>query len=131
MATTLTKGTTVLTLSDHLLWTDEFAWTRVQQSTSFSVGGAVLFDRGVKLAGRPITLQAGPDWGWIPRSTALSLYAWANEAGAAMTLLYRGVSYAVVFDVERGPLEVVPVGQFADPADADICAVSLRFITTA
>lgn len=132
MATTLTKGGVTLTLSDELLWPDEFSWSSVQSTTTYSAAGAPLFDRGVKLAGRLITLQAGPTWGWTTRAQALTLYAWVNDAGAALSLLYRGIAYSVVFDYERGALEAAAVGDgYQDPDAADFYAVTLRFITTA
>lgn len=138
MPTTLTNGATTLTLpanaaaGDDFTWPDEFGWSAVQASRSYSVGGALLVDRGLKLAGRPITLQGGETWGWMARSTVLQLQAWANAGATGMTLNYRGTAYTVEFDSERGAaVDVQPCVDYHTPASADTYYGALRFITTA
>lgn len=129
MANTLTNGTTVLTLPDDLMWPDEFSWSAVQAQRSYSVAGALLIDRGVKLAGRPITLQAGVDYAWATRSVALTLFSWVQQANPALTLSYRGTSYPVDFDRAAQPLEVTQVLEYSNPNTTDSCVLTLRFIT--
>ena len=131
MATTLTYGATVLTLPDHLLWTDEFSWTQVQETATYSAAGALLLDRGTKLAGRPITLEGSRNTGWMTRATALTLLAWANLPGASFTLLYRGTSYAVQFSRSgESPLVITPKVSYSDPQASDYCYAVMRFIIT-
>lgn len=129
MTTTLTYGATTLTLPDDLQWPDEFAWVPVSSTQSYSAGGALLINRGVKLSGRPITLQGGPTWAWMDRTTALTLLEWAGVAGAALTLSYRSVSYSVKFAPVDAPLDVTPVVDYADPEGTDFYYATLRFIT--
>lgn len=138
MPTTLTNGATTLTLAanaargDDFTWPDEFAWTAVQTTTSFSWTGALMIDRGIKLAGRPITLQGGDTWGWIARATVQQLQAWADAGATGMVLSYRGSNYTVEFDTERGaPVDVQPLVDFADPSSTAAYYGALRFITTA
>jgi hypothetical protein len=128
VATTITNGATTLTLPDDLSWPDEFAWSAVQASKSFSVAGALLIDRGVKLAGRPITLRGGVDFAWSTRLVAVTLLAWVQQTSPTLTLSYRGVSYSVAFDHTAVPLEVTPVIEYTDPVDADLCTLTLRLI---
>lgn len=130
MPTTLTNGATPLTLPDHLEWVDEFAWGSVQSANAFSVAGALLVDRSVKLAGRPITLSGGVNFAWSTRSVALTLHAWAQQVQPSLTLVYRGVSYPVAFDHSgQPPLQVTPVVDLADPAPQDACYFTMRLIT--
>ena len=57
MSITLSLAGTTLALSDRLAWTDEFAWSPVQQALEYSTTGVPLIDVAVKQAGRPITLE--------------------------------------------------------------------------
>jgi hypothetical protein len=128
VATTLTYSSTTLTLPDDLLWTDEFAWTPVTVSSSYSAGGSLLINRGVKLAGRPITLQGGATWAWMDRTTALALLDWVAISGAQFTLSYRSVSYTVKFSPNAAPLEVSPVVDYTDPDGSDFYFATMRFV---
>jgi hypothetical protein len=131
VATTLTYGVTTLALPSDLLWDDEFAWTPVKATKGFTVAGALVVDRGVKLAGRPITLSGSEKHAWMPRSMALELLALAAIPGATMALVYRSVTYTVQFDHEAdSPLVVTPVVDFSDPASGDFCYAVLKFIVT-
>lgn len=131
MANTLTNGATVLTLPIDLQWADEFAWTPIAEQRNFSMGGAVLVDRGTRLAGRPITLQGGENFGWMTRADILTLKAWADTLFAPMTLLFRGVTYEVAFDhASNGPLLATPVIDVSDPDNTDLYWPVLRLITT-
>ncbi len=46
-----------LTLPTDLIWIDEFDWTPVQQTQTYSITGALIIESGVKKAGREITLS--------------------------------------------------------------------------
>ncbi len=129
MPTTLTNGGTVLTLPDDLQWVDEFDWTEVQESRSYSVAGALLIDRRSKLAGRPITLRGDINAAWAARSVALTLRAWAQQLEPTLTLLYRGATYSVAFDHLQQPLEVTPIVDYAEPQATDFCFFTIRLIT--
>lgn len=129
MPNTLTKASTVVTLPDDILWSDEFEWSAVVERRAFSVSGAVLRDNGVKQAGRLITLQAGQDFAWAPLSVVQSLHALVHDPVGTMVLLYRGTSYTVVWDRDRTPLEAAPVVDYFDPEAADFYALTLRFVT--
>lgn len=130
MAITLTNGATVLTLPADLTWPDEFAWTPVESTSRYSAAGSLLISRGVRQAGRPITLQGGANWGWMPRSTALTLLAWAAQPGAALSLSYRSITYAVKFAPLANPLEITPVVDYSDPLSADNYFATIRLIVT-
>lgn len=106
MAVTLTKGASVLALPDDMLWVDEFDWSPVVAHAGYGAAGALLVDRSTRLAGRPITLS-GP---WVTRTTVETLYTWAADEAAAMTLVLRSLTCPVCFDYEKGPpVQATPV----------------------
>lgn len=127
---TLSYDDTTLELTPRLLWTDEFAWSPVDQKTSFSTTGALLIDVGLKQAGRPITLEGAASAAWIERSQCLQLEAWAALPGINLVLTLRGVERDVVFDQERGAFEAQPLWELLDGEEypTQIFIPTLRFI---
>lgn len=111
---TLTYNATTATLSDRLQWTDEYDWSPVEQRTEYSTTGALLVDVGVKLAGRPITLQGTDTAAWISRALCDSLTAWAALPGITLTLTLRGVAHSVMFDHAQKGFEAKPIWRLAD-----------------
>lgn len=131
MATTLTKGATVLTLPDALIWADEWEWSAVAEQRNYSLGGALLIDHALKLAGRPVTLHGTVDRGWLQRSVVQQLFDWAQLASAEMTLVYRGgAPMTVKFDQVERPVSADPVQPWSDPQPTDWCVATIRLITT-
>jgi hypothetical protein len=111
---TLTYNGTTATLSDRLQWADEYDWSPVEQRTEYSTTGALLVDVGVKLAGRPITLQGTDTAAWISRALCDSLKAWAALPGITLTLTVRGVARSVMFDHAQKGFEAKPIWRLAD-----------------
>jgi len=127
---TLTYNGTTASLAQNLMWIDEFDWSPIQQSTSYSTTGALLVDVGTRQAGRPITLQGTDTAAWIPRSLCETLQAWAAIAGAQFTLTLRDTPRTVLFDHDKGGFSAQPVWQLADGeqhAD-DLFLPTLRFM---
>lgn len=126
--TTLTLNTTTLDLPDSMVWVDEFSWNPVQRSSEYSVGGALLVDTGIKLAGRPITLQADESAGWIRRSTALTLQQWSWLVAPAMVLNFRSTNFNVTWAPVALPFEANQVVDYPDPLATDFMYATLRLI---
>jgi hypothetical protein len=131
MAITLTYNGTTANLGDRLVWTDEFAWSPVEQVTEDGTTGALLVHLGVRQAGRPITLD-GADTCWFSRALCATLGAWAALPGIPLTLVLRGVSREVIFDHERGGFEASPLDLLADGEEypEQDFRPTLRFLTT-
>lgn len=128
MASLTYSGTTV-TLPDDMLWTDEFLWNKVVSTNGYSVAGVPLIDSGLKVAGRPFTLQSGTDHGWISRSTALTLQGWAWLPSPVLTLVLRGTTYNnLTFDQSGNAFEATPVVDYSDPTNTDRMYATLRLI---
>lgn len=147
-----TPAPVVLTLSNGLLWVDQYGWQEVLQASEYSTEGALVLDLWKKQSGRPIHLQGEQDRAWCERGLLATLRTWASEPGLAMTLTHAGIAYAVVFDHENKPIEASPLTDFLggdnvytvrneaggidtdvavnyfDPQPTDPFAVTLRFL---
>ncbi|MBK9442589.1 MAG: hypothetical protein IPN53_15330 [Comamonadaceae bacterium] len=132
MAITLTHtaSATTLTLPDALNWADEYTWSPVQQTTSYTTTGALLIEEATKQAGRPITLEGSTERTWCTRALVDQLHTWARTAGIVLVLTLRGVAHSVTFDHSREALQGLPVLFYADGSIAsdDWYVPTLRFL---
>lgn len=122
MAITLTHtaSSTSITLPDALSWADEYSWSPIEQTKSYTTTGALLIEEAVRQAGRPFTLEGTEDRTWCTRALVEQLRAWAATPLIVLRLVLRGATYNVTFDHERGALLGLPVLFYADSAiDAD------------
>ena len=111
-----------------LVWVDEHDWTPVESATEYSITGALLVDAGTRLAGRPITLQADTDAGWMPRSTLLQLQALAAVAGATYALtLADGRAFTTMFAPGQ-PITARPIARPELPASTHPYVATVRLI---
>lgn len=94
---TLTYSGATATLSDRLIWTDEYAWSPVVTETRTGTNGALHVHVGKRLAGRPITLDGRGSSAWITRALCDQLQAWAAIPGATFELVLRGTARTVMF----------------------------------
>lgn len=120
-------------LPEDLDWTDESAWTAVQQKTTRSLTGALIVQVAPrKQGGRPITLQGAEDRAWITRATLETLCAWRDVPGLEMTLVLHGTPRTVLFNHEGGaPVEAKPITFFAGTPQAnDFYRLIARFLET-
>ena len=92
---TLILGT--VTLSDNMQWIDRAQQVPVAQTDQRTVAGnLVTFAQGLTL-GRPITLEANENQGWIFFQDVLALAALAAVAGATYSLQIEAAIFAVQF----------------------------------
>lgn len=114
MSITLTYNSTTASLSDRLQWTDEYDWSPVEQATEYSTSGALLVDVGLKLAGRPITLEGIDTAAWLTRATCDTLQAWSKLPGIELELMLRGVARTVIFDHAKRGFTARPIWKLLD-----------------
>ena len=114
MSITLTYNGTTAHLSDRLHWADEFDWSPVEQSTSYSTTGAFLVDVSLKQAGQPITLEGTDTNAWISRALCSTLQAWAALPGIQLDLVLRGETHQVIFDHAKGGFSAQPIWKLLD-----------------
>lgn len=115
---TLTAAAVTVTLDPDLHWSDEFKWFATEQTVERGITGALIIDQGVRLAGRPITLEPPDDAAaWMVRATLDQIKTWeADPAITTMVLNLRGTNYNVIFRRHDGmPIEAQPVLFVADP----------------
>lgn len=101
-----------ITLPDGLTWEDEFAWSPVEQSTEYSLTGALIVQSSTKQAGRPITLMGQSDGMdhtvWITRTDLLALQTALAVAGTSWTLtLHDARTFTVA--ARETPLDAEPL----------------------
>lgn len=113
-----------------LIWTDEFDWRPVEAATEYTLGGALVYDSATRLAGRPITLQANDDAGWLgmTRAVVQAVAALAEAPGAVYVLtLADGRSFDVMF-APGSPFEARPVARPELPGSDHPYVATLRLI---
>lgn len=129
MTITLSDATTTLQLDPDLTWSDEHAWSPVVHATRYKMDGALSIHVSKKKAGRPITLAAGDDYGWMLGSTLRQLQVWADIPRQQLTLSLRGESYTVVFRHNDAPaVQAESVDGYSDPIDTDWYRVTLKLM---
>jgi hypothetical protein len=99
-------------------WTDEFSWSPVKSSAEHSITGALIVDQGVRLAGRPITLEASDEGGWkdMTRDRVIQLRALTAQAGLTFPLtLADGRSFTVIFRPGEEPFDARPLADRENP----------------
>jgi hypothetical protein len=113
-----------------MVWSDEFGWSRVEKSLEYSVTGAALIDAGVRLAGRPITLQGEVEAGWIKRGalTALQSLADSDPTGEHVLVLADGRTFTVQFAPGLA-VEGKPVARPELPVESYPYVATVRLIT--
>lgn len=117
-----------LTLPEDLIWIDEFDWTPIEQSQSYSITGALIIETGAKQAGRPITLSGGNDYGVIGRADLKQLQAKLTKTTPLVLTLNDARTFNVIFNHAKNPIEAKPWIDYSTPDDADFYTLKLSFI---
>lgn len=126
---TLDDGVTTITLPDSLEWVDEYEWSDVKGEATETIGGGLVIEETVVVAGRPITLKSG-DKVWTTKDVLDALIALINIADKTYTLtLANGDTHTVVFDRRSGsPYDAKPVLRKNIQEDTDYFTITLRLI---
>ncbi|WP_255439747.1 hypothetical protein [Comamonas sp. Z3] len=112
-----------------MLWVDEFNWSAVQKTVERGITGAQIIDAAARIEGRPITLQAVEDQGWIRRATLLTVQGLANVPDAQYSLkLADGREFTVQFAADD-PIAATPISRPELPAATHPYVATLRLIT--
>lgn len=113
---TLSDGTTTIELPGGLDWSDRYGWAAVGQSLTRGLTGKPIIQAAQLVAGRPITLEGDLTRGWVDRTTADAVQAWADIPGKTMTLSIYGQSFSVIFRHHDAPAFTArPVAGRANP----------------
>lgn len=122
-----------LDLPDDLIWKDEFSWANTVGEVSYSLTGALIYEVGERLSGRPITLSASDDsMGWVSRSTIATLRDWITPATRKMKLKLEYPSdtreFVVMFKHGEDAVTASPVKPFPGHENTDWFKVSIKLL---
>jgi hypothetical protein len=126
---TLDDGITTITLPDSLEWIDEYEWSDVKGSATETIGGGLVVEETLVVAGQPITLQSG-DKVWVLKSVLDALLALINQVDKTYTLTMPDAStHTVVFDRRSGsPYDAKPVWRKDTHLDESYFTLTLKLI---
>ena len=86
-----------VTLSPHIIWEDEDKYSAVASDFRRTLAGNILVRDQTLNLGRPITLVAREDQGWLTKTQVDAVRALANVAGAVYSLVIESQSFQVKF----------------------------------
>ena len=118
-----------LTLPTDLIWLDEFDWTPVEQTQSYSITGALIIQSGVKQAGRTVTLAGDNSSGLIGRADLKTLQSKANSNSQMTLTLNDARTFNVVFNYAKNPIEAKQWIDYSDPVDTDFYTLKINLLT--
>lgn len=107
-----------ITLPQGLVWSDEFAWSDLAQSTTYTLTGSLVVEQTTRQAGRPITLVGGRDFAWLTRAQLVALKE-LLDAGAPMTLTLHDHRAFTVLPAGPDALDVAPLPIVKDSGPAN------------
>lgn len=134
MDTKLTNTTTgaIIELDDELYPSDEHEWSSLVSSTKYALDGTMIVEQSIRKAGRPYTMQAPSDMGFLTRNTVNALKAERDKLGATFWLDYRADGVVkrvkVMFDTTGEAINAKPVKEFISPSLDDLFIVTLKFL---
>ncbi|GMQ91709.1 MAG: hypothetical protein BMS9Abin11_1020 [Gammaproteobacteria bacterium] len=92
-----------VTLSNHLIWEDEDTYSSVASSVKRTLAGSVVYRDQTLTLGRPITLVAKVDQGWLTKAQVDAVRTLANVAGAVYSLTVGTQNFNVKFRHHESP----------------------------
>lgn len=117
-----------LTLPTDLIWLDEFDWTSIQQTQTYSITGALIIQTGTKQAGRPITLAGDNSSGLISRADLKTLQAKLTSTSPLILTLNDARTFNVIFNHAQKPIEAKPLIDYSDNDDADFYTLKISLL---
>lgn len=118
-----------LDLPDDIDWTDEFTFQAVGQSVTRTIAGNHVEFNQTLVRGRPITLVANEDEGWLTKAQVDSIQTFASTPGATFTLDIGAQSFTVAFRQDEGAFSPSPLLARIDPAAGDFFTATIRLRT--
>lgn len=92
-----------ITLSEHMIWEDEDTYSDVASSFNRTLAGnAVVRDQQLS-KGRPVTLVAQIDQGWLTKTQVDQVRVLANTANGAYSLTIESQTFNVKFRHHEQP----------------------------
>lgn len=117
-----------LTLPEDLIWLDEFDWSPVEQSQTYSITGALIIETDIKQAGRPVTLSGGNDFGMITRANLKLLQAKLTQTTPLILTLNDTRTFNVIFNHSKTPIESRLWIDYSTPEDSDFYTLKINLL---
>lgn len=117
-----------LTLPEDLIWVDEFDWTPIQQTQTYSITGALIIESGTKQAGRPITLSGDANSGLISRADLKKLQTKLTASTPLVLTLNDARTFNVIFNHTQKPIESKPWIDYSDTDDTDFYTLKISLL---
>ena len=119
-----------LSLPSGLVWEDEFAFQPATQSVLRTLDGGLVVFSGILAQGRPITLEARIDQGWLTRSQVEALAMMAGLPGQTFSLDFRNQIWTVMFRHHEPPaFEAESLIYRNNPAPGDFYTGRIKLMT--
>ncbi len=117
-------------LNRCLIWGDRFQFTPQASTVERTIGGRQAIWVQQLQAGRPITLTATNDQGWLTKAQVDALQLLADAGAASYTLLLDDVTYTVRFRFQEPPvLDFQPLVPRNNHEDTDYFIGSIKLMT--
>lgn len=119
-----------ITLNPNMVWAERYAFAPVFQEVQTTLGGAPVVYTRNRTAGRPITLVAADDQGWLTKAMSDAVQTSANVAGAVYALTIGDESFDVVFRHHEAPaVNLRPLITRAVPLAGDYFVGEIKLMT--
>jgi hypothetical protein len=119
-----------IVLSPSMQWTDRYDFSPVAQTMQLTLGGGVVVYSQGLTCGRPVTLEALDDTGWITKAMLDALDDLAAVPGAVYTLTIHDFAASVVFRHNDPPaVGFKPLQPKSAPTSGDYFIGTLKFLT--
>ena len=118
-----------LELPPEIIWIDKQKWSGVYQGSVVTLGGKTVVQAIAAVNGRPITLNATANQGWLTLAQVDALKALAAVPGAVYSFEYNGFVDNVVFNHGSSQaLDLEPLVQGGEPSDYHFGTIRLLTI---
>lgn len=117
-------------LSNSMVWQERYTGRSVQATERRFLGGGLHITAAKLTGGKPITLAAGEEFGWLTRDQVEQVMALASDPVGVYTLLFNGASYEVAFRHSEAPaVEMFPLIARTNDESGDYFAGQIKLIT--
>jgi len=115
-----------LELPPEILWIDRYKWSSVFQGDVTTLGGKLIVQAIARTNGRPVTLSATSNQGWLTLSQVEALTALASVPGQHYLFEYGTFSATIVFNHSNPPaLDLEPLVNGSEPSDFHLGTIKL------
>ena len=117
-------------LNNSLQWVNRFTWQPVADNVRRTLGGGQVIYTQSLLEGRPITLSATIDTGWLTKDMVDQITALTASPTTSRTLEFHGEFYTVRFSfADQAPVSFQPLRAKQDIAANDYMIGTINLYT--